>query len=197
MALGVLFRNTIADVLAVLLALGKWGVVLVARLLLLFVVSKWWQRLRFARQLRMDRITVPELQALIIGGKAPVILDVRSPESQAEEGVIPGATTVTRSDVDSLTATLPSGTEIVAYCNCPNEASAVQATPLTPPTQSNLSRPRYVAPPEREQSSPVPLTVSAGWRATARNQQGRPLPAASGSSSGVASAVQESASSTS
>ena len=125
-ALGALFRDAIADVLAVLVALGQWGVVLIASLLLLFVASKWWQRLRFARQLRMDRITVDELQALISGGEAPVILDVRSPESQAEAGIIPGARAVSRSDVEALAATLPTGTDIIVYCNCPNEASAVQ-----------------------------------------------------------------------
>ena len=125
-ALGVLFQDAIADVLAVLVALGKWGVVLIGSLLLLFIASKGWQRLRFSRQLRMDRITVDELQALIDGGETPVILDVRSAESQAEAGVIPGATAVSRADVDALAATLPSGTEIIVYCNCPNEASAVQ-----------------------------------------------------------------------
>ncbi len=125
-ALGVLFQDAIADVLAVLVALGQWGVVLVGSLLLLFVASKWWQRLRFARQLRMDRITVDELQGLIEGGQTPVILDVRSSESQTEQGVIPGALPVDRAEIETLAATLPSGTEIIVYCNCPNEASAVQ-----------------------------------------------------------------------
>ncbi len=125
-ALGALFRDAVADVLAVLVALGKWGVVLIVSLLLLFVVSKWWQRLRFARQLRMDRITVDELQTLMNDGESLTILDVRSPRSQAEEGVIPGATAVSRENVAALAEMFPPGTDIIVYCSCPNEASAVQ-----------------------------------------------------------------------
>ena len=112
MALGALFRDAIADVLVALVALGKWGVVLIISLLLLLVASKWWKRLRFSRQLRMDRITVDELQALINDGKSPTILDVRSPESQAEEGVIPGATAVSRANMAAMAATLPQGMDI-------------------------------------------------------------------------------------
>ena len=36
-ALGVLFQDAIADVLAVLVALGEWGVVLIISLLLLLI----------------------------------------------------------------------------------------------------------------------------------------------------------------
>jgi membrane protein DedA with SNARE-associated domain/rhodanese-related sulfurtransferase len=125
-ALGVAFQSAVADVLAVLVALGRWGGALVGGLLALFVLSRWWQRARFARQLRMDRITVDELGELLRGGATPVILDVRAKESLAEAGLIPGATAVDRGDLDHLAATVPAGTEIIIYCSCPNEASAAE-----------------------------------------------------------------------
>ncbi len=62
--------------------LGEIGVGLIVLALVVFVALKWWDRRRFFNELRMARITVPELAALLESGDAPMILDVRSLESQ-------------------------------------------------------------------------------------------------------------------
>ena len=126
-ALGLIFRDAIADVLFVLDALGRFGLVALAAALGLYLAAKWWQRQRFIRQLRMDRITVEELRGLIADGAKPVILDVRSHELRAREGVIPGSVPASISELDPVLRDYSRDTEVVVYCSCPNEASAAIA----------------------------------------------------------------------
>jgi membrane protein DedA with SNARE-associated domain/rhodanese-related sulfurtransferase len=121
--LGVAFRTAIDDVLTVLTDLGKWGLLLIVVALACYVFAKWWQRWRFMQQLRMDRISVDELRALIAEGRAPVILDVR-PALHRNDGVIPGAVPIDVDDSVPITVTLLQDSEVVLYCACPNEASA-------------------------------------------------------------------------
>jgi membrane protein DedA with SNARE-associated domain/rhodanese-related sulfurtransferase len=125
--LGLFFRGAIADVLFVLDALGRLGLVVLAATLGLYLAAKWWQRQRFVRQLRMDRITVDELRILIADGAKPVILDVRSNELRAREGLIPGSVPANMSELDPVLREYPRDTEVVVYCSCPNEASAAIA----------------------------------------------------------------------
>ncbi len=55
--LGYLFRDAIAEVMAKLSSLGKYGVMLVVAGFALWVLVKWYQRYLFIKQLRMDRVT--------------------------------------------------------------------------------------------------------------------------------------------
>jgi rhodanese-related sulfurtransferase len=81
---------------------------------------KWFDRWRFARELRMSRVTVDELAHMLIEGTAPVVLDVRSEANQARDGRIPGAITAR---IDAPLDLAGDG-DVVIYCACPNEASA-------------------------------------------------------------------------
>jgi len=55
-----------------------------------------------------------------------VIIDVRSVTARAlEPRQVPGAIAITLQQVDSHLQHLPRDREIVLYCTCPNEASAV------------------------------------------------------------------------
>jgi membrane protein DedA with SNARE-associated domain/rhodanese-related sulfurtransferase len=126
-ALGLLFRNAVNDVLDVLEQLGKWGLVTVAAAFAIVIALKWWQRRRFYRQLRMARVSVEELSAMLERGERPAVLDVRPPASQSLSGRIPGAHTVSNDtleqDFAALDKIVPDG-EVIVYCACPNEASA-------------------------------------------------------------------------
>jgi len=125
-ALGMLFHEAIANVLAVLEAMGRIGLVLIVFVFIVYVAVKWWQRQRFLKQLRMDRVTINELHDLMSQKRVGQIIDVRSPTSQALTGRIPGAVTV---DFDNLRSDLlavePEG-EVIVYCACPNEATAAR-----------------------------------------------------------------------
>ncbi len=88
-ALGYLFRDAVAEMLETLASLGKWGLLLIAAALAAWIAAKWWKRFLFIRQLRMDRVTVDELKAMLDAQEVGMILDVRSALTQATSGRIP------------------------------------------------------------------------------------------------------------
>lgn len=118
-ALGAIFHEAVNEVLLRLEELGRYGLSLVLGAIAAFVAYKWWQRHRFLREIRMARITVPELYQLLADGVTPLILDVRSAEQRAG-GWIPGALFV----ASLADAQLDPHDEVIVYCDCPNEASA-------------------------------------------------------------------------
>lgn len=126
-ALGVVFQQAIASVLDTLKELGTFGIFAIVAALALYSIFKWWRRILFIRQLRMDRITVPELVELIDAGKELVILDVRPRDARAQDGIIHGAISAHPEDIDPIIKSYALDTEIIVYCACPNEASAATA----------------------------------------------------------------------
>jgi membrane protein DedA with SNARE-associated domain/rhodanese-related sulfurtransferase len=125
-ALGYIFRDAIDDVLRVLQEMGEIGLALIVLAFVVYVLWKWWQRRLFIKQLVMDRITVDELNKLMAEGNMGTVVDVRSPISQAITGRIPGAVTVDPQNLKyDLVAVTPES-EVVVYCACPNEATAVK-----------------------------------------------------------------------
>ena len=121
---GVAFQSAVNEVIEVLEQLGKWGLVAIIAAFALIVTLKWWQRQRFYRQLRMARISVDELRDLLDRGELPVILDVRSPLAQGQDGRIPGAIPIDAQTFGETAPELSADGEVIVYCACPNEASA-------------------------------------------------------------------------
>jgi membrane protein DedA with SNARE-associated domain/rhodanese-related sulfurtransferase len=128
--LGYVFRDAIDDVLNVLQALGKAGLMIIVTGFVLYVLWKWWQRVRFIRQLVMDRVTVNEVNKLIEDGRMGTVIDVRSPMSQALTGRIPGAISVDADNLKLGVLALTPESEVVVYCACPNEATAVKVAKM-------------------------------------------------------------------
>ncbi|MEP7181176.1 MAG: VTT domain-containing protein [Betaproteobacteria bacterium] len=125
-AIGYAFRDAIGEAMDTLQSLGKWGLILLGAALALYVLGKWWQRRLFIRQLRMDRVTVHELKEMMTKDRVRVILDVRTPMMQQASGRIPGARAVDMTKIAESIVGLPTDGEIVVYCACPNEVSAVK-----------------------------------------------------------------------
>lgn len=123
-ALGWLFRDAVADVLAVLERAGRWGLLLLAVALVLFIAVKAVQRVRFRRSLDLPRVSVAELQRMLADGQRPLLVDVRMADSHAQAR-IPGAVWIDSHAVERGLSTLPAADEVIVYCACPNEASAV------------------------------------------------------------------------
>jgi membrane protein DedA with SNARE-associated domain/rhodanese-related sulfurtransferase len=119
-ALGAVFHTAVGALLLELENLGRYAFILLIAALAVFVALKWWQRYRFARQIRMSRISIDDLGALIEKGAGTTILDVRTAEHRARQGWIPGAIHVR--DIAELD--LDPKNEVVVYCDCPNDASA-------------------------------------------------------------------------
>ena len=123
--LGQLFREAIADVLDTLSSLGTYGLALVAIALAGWIAAKWWRRRQFILQLRMDRVTVDELRRMMDAERRTKILDVRSRLTQAG-GRIPGARSVDMERITESVAGVAKDGDVIVYCACPNEASAVK-----------------------------------------------------------------------
>ncbi len=124
--LGRLFREAVAETLDTLQSLGKYGLLLVLVALAAYVASKWWRRRQFVAQLRMDRVSVDELRKMIDEERVSVILDVRSSLVQATSGRIPGARPIDMAKIAEGLDGVPRDDEVIVYCACPNEASAVK-----------------------------------------------------------------------
>ncbi len=121
--LGILFHSAISDVAATLGDLGRKGAELVLAALALFIAIKIMRRWLLLRELRMARVSVEELHAMMVRGEPLAIIDARLPGAQSSGGRIPGARTA-----DEHLATLRSqpSLEVVVYCACPNEVSAAR-----------------------------------------------------------------------
>lgn len=119
-ALGAIFYQAVEALLVTLEQLGHFALILLIVAVAAFVAFKWWQRRRFQMQIRMARISTDELRTLLQSAPGPVVLDVRSAESRAQSGWIPGSIHVR--DVSELQ--LHPQDEVIVYCDCPNDASA-------------------------------------------------------------------------
>jgi len=121
--LGRIFHDAVDIVLVTLAQLGEWGALLLVTAFAVYICARWINRQAFIRQLRMDRITVGELAEMMSAGRTPLIFDVRSVDAQ-RDGIIPGAR-LAPSRLDEVLGDFSRDSEIVVYCACPNEASAV------------------------------------------------------------------------
>jgi len=115
---GFFFRNEVEWLLRQLEAMGAGAVAIVAALILAYVGIKTIQRFLLIRFLRMVRISVDELRAMIDAGGEPVILDVRSALArEAEPRRIPGAVSVDLDTAERMLEHVPAGREVVVYCS--------------------------------------------------------------------------------
>jgi membrane protein DedA with SNARE-associated domain/rhodanese-related sulfurtransferase len=127
--LGSLFSSAIDELLNVLMQMGKWGGILIAFGLLVFIASKWWQRYRFIKSLRMAQISVAELENMLNEGLKPTIIDVR-PLHLQDSGIIPGAITMSLDNVDTVILEASMDDEIILYCACPNEVTSAKVAKM-------------------------------------------------------------------
>jgi rhodanese-related sulfurtransferase len=124
---GMIFKSQIGRLLEHLREFGSVAGVGIVILLAAYIGYKWWERSRFYKMLRMARISVADLYALIQAGAAPVIVDVRSLTArELEPRWIPGALHVPLQDVAHHLKELPRDRDIILYCTCPSEASAAR-----------------------------------------------------------------------
>ena len=124
--LGYLFRDAIGEMMEKLSSLGKYGVMLVVAGFALWILVKWFRRYLFTKQLRMDRVTVHELRELMNEQKVQALVDVRSPLTQAATGRIPGARAIDMQKIADGFKDVSVDGEVIVYCACPNEATAVK-----------------------------------------------------------------------
>jgi membrane protein DedA with SNARE-associated domain len=119
MSLGWIFADVLAVVASRAARLGHWLGVVVAAALAGYVATKYIQRQRFLRSLRIARITPEDLKSrLDSGDNTFVVIDTRSAlEVAAVPHGIPGAVWISAEDIDRRRAELPRDRDIVLYCS--------------------------------------------------------------------------------
>jgi len=124
--LGYVFSGAIGEVMKQLSELGRYGVMIVIAGFVVWIIFKWLRRLQFIRQLRMDRVSVDELREMMENKAVQALVDVRSAITQAATGRIPGARAVDMQNIAKGFEGVPVDGEVIVYCACPNEATAVK-----------------------------------------------------------------------
>jgi len=82
-----------------------------------YLAWKFVSRQRFLRKIRIARITPEQLKAMLDGGEAVLIVDVRDRiDFEAEPTIIPGALHLTIEELDARHLEIPREREIVLYC---------------------------------------------------------------------------------
>jgi membrane protein DedA with SNARE-associated domain/rhodanese-related sulfurtransferase len=128
---GLVFNAQIDWLLEHLEALGTPAMVAVLALVGLYIAYRWLVRRQFLKSVRASRIGVAELQEMIGRGEAPIVLDVRSrTHRKLDPRMLPGAQPVDLDDLEAALAQIPSGHNVVVYCACPNDATAVNVAML-------------------------------------------------------------------
>jgi len=118
MGLGYAFSDALEAVAAQAARLGHWLLVAIGGTLMAYIVTKFIQRQRFLRSLRMARIMPAELKRRLDQGDSDLlIVDTRSRlDTHAVPFGIPGALWITSEEIDRRHQELPAGREIVLYC---------------------------------------------------------------------------------
>ncbi|MES2297655.1 MAG: DedA family protein/thiosulfate sulfurtransferase GlpE [Pseudomonadota bacterium] len=124
--IGAYFHASIDKVLDVLSTMGTTALMVLAGLLALFVLFKYWERRRFQQGMQIERIGIDELFDLIHSGQEPVIIDARSATAQQLEPPIPGALIFNAHPPEHFVEILDKDRHIVVYCSCPNDVTAAQ-----------------------------------------------------------------------
>jgi membrane protein DedA with SNARE-associated domain len=117
LTLGYVFHHAVNQLLHHLEDLGFWAGVVLAAVLALVILWKWWQRRRVIKILRLARVSAAELKGLMDSGNPPQIVDVRNRSAHLHDPRrIPGAMKMTIDEIDARLGDLPRDREIVLYC---------------------------------------------------------------------------------
>jgi len=127
LSLGYLFRDQIDQVFDYGRRHLQVVLLVAAALLLLYIAYRAIQRWLVAAGAAVPRIGVDELLLRLAAEPVPIVLDVRSQLLQDERGRIPGALPVELEELRRSPPPLPYDRDIVTYCSCPNDVSAVRA----------------------------------------------------------------------
>ena len=132
-AAGMIFHAQIRELLLALSNLGNAALMLGLVLFALYVAWRFWRRWLAVRSLaRLERIEPHALAALVERGERVAIIDVRGLATRATESPrIPGALNIELAHIESTPIeNWPVDSEIIAYCDCPNDASAAKAAQI-------------------------------------------------------------------
>jgi membrane protein DedA with SNARE-associated domain/rhodanese-related sulfurtransferase len=127
LAVGVIFAGQIVIVLDVMTEFGTIAAVAIAIALATMIIWRYLRRRWMLSDRYAPRIAVHELRELIRRGESPIVIDVRSPVAMMQDARrVPGAIVATLAQLPTTALELPRDREVVLYCSCPNEVSALR-----------------------------------------------------------------------
>ena len=106
---------------------GHFAVVLFILLLLGFVITRMVRRRRSLAEIRMDRLSPEALRELLDRGDPLFLVDLRHPlDYLPDPRTLPGAVVMTPDRLMELNHSIPRDRDVVLFCTCPNEETAVR-----------------------------------------------------------------------
>lgn len=126
--LGRLFHSAVQDVLSVFAQVGLAAGLFCLLALAGFVGWRWNRRRLALRTGDIERIDAASLRAAIAAGTAPGVIDVRMAAARTiDPRSIPGAIGLALRDLPQALGEWADGRELVVFCDCPNDLSAIAA----------------------------------------------------------------------
>ncbi len=106
---------------------AHFAVLLFALLLLGFVAFRVWRTRRTLQSIRMDRLTPEALRELMEQGEPLFLVDLRHPlDYLPDPRTLPGAMVLTPDRLVEVGQEIPRDRDVVLFCTCPNEETAVR-----------------------------------------------------------------------
>jgi len=125
---GRIFHAAIQDVLAVISDIGLGALAIGVLALAAFIGWRWRQRRLAQRVDDIVHIQVEALREALAAGAGPTVIDVRSDEARALDArAIPGAIGIGLKQLPKHLPGFADGRELVVFCDCPDDASAIAA----------------------------------------------------------------------
>ncbi|MDM0054444.1 VTT domain-containing protein [Variovorax fucosicus] len=125
---GRIFHSAINDVLTVLSNIGLTAAVFCAAMLALFLMWRYYMRRMALRADDIEHIDIDVLREALAGSNGPTLIDVRGAASRAlDDRAIPGAVGIELKRLPKDLGALADGRELVVFCDCPDDASAIAA----------------------------------------------------------------------
>ncbi|HTA70934.1 MAG TPA: VTT domain-containing protein [Bryobacteraceae bacterium] len=118
LAVGYLFRNQLEDAAEYVGRMGSWLVLVLIILLAGYIVWKYYQRQRFIRELRIDRVTPEELLKMIESGEDLAVVDLRRAlEVIHDNSKVPGAIWIDLDELEAREQEIPREKDVILYCS--------------------------------------------------------------------------------
>lgn len=117
LAAGALFHRQVDRLIVLLGLFGRRAGFVLAALLVSFVLWRYFQRVHFRRQLRVNRISPSEVHGMMSNDPAPIIVDLRSPaEIESSGRKIAGAEVLRPAELRAHFRDFLGDREVVLYC---------------------------------------------------------------------------------
>jgi rhodanese-related sulfurtransferase len=125
LALGAAFSTQIHEVLAALADAGAKAAAGIALVVTVVLLVRWLRRRAALDARDVGRIGAEELSRLLAAGQPMALVDVRGPLAQQAYAPIAGALPVGLDGLEHVAGRL-SAHEVVVYCSCPHDVSAIK-----------------------------------------------------------------------